>query len=246
MSADLLGNLARVQGQLQRLHQDIARATSTALMAGPGVDASGSVEIRLDRDGVAETIRVRADGLHRLDADAVGAMVAAADTAAAVEYGRAVADALAEPGSEPGSEPSGPAPEVGGAGGGQERPLGEMSERALTAFDRLGELTRAQPPVTGGAGPIRLTMTSGRITECVIDPAWLAGTDRPELARGLQRALTAARGARDEAGRPAAELRQDLSGLLADVKATLRSYTNPTAGNAAPSSAARIERTNGR
>jgi hypothetical protein len=81
-------------------------------------------------------------------------------------------------------------------------------------------------------GPIRLGLSSGRITECVIDPAWLAGTDQAELAQGLQRALTAARAAQDEAARPGQELRRDLSHLLADVKATLRGYANGPATNA--------------
>lgn len=179
-----------------------------------------AVEVQLDNDGVAEIISLRADGLNRIDGGELGAMVVAADTAAAVRFGRVFSDALVS------DRPDRADPVEAGADPGvrEPRPLADLTSRALAAFERLAPLATSPLPAVGEDGPVRITVTLERITECWIEPRWLAQADRSALADALQRALDAARTAYRRARRPVEELNNELAELLGDIKATLHTY----------------------
>jgi hypothetical protein len=68
-------------------------------------------------------------------------------------------------------------------------------------------------------------LDQGRITDCSIDPSWLARQDDITLAHALREALASAAAAQAEANRPVDELSEHLSDLLAEVKTTLHALS---------------------
>lgn len=84
--------------------------------------------------------------------------------------------------------------------------MADLTARTFAAFDAL--------PTEPHPTPIRIVLTSGRITGCAIDPDWLARASRAELARGLNQSLATARATRPDR----------LTELLMELKAMLRSY----------------------
>jgi DNA-binding protein YbaB len=203
VTAALVADLARLQAQLEQLRNEVAQASSERPAA---ID---DIQVDLDDDGVATRIRVRSDELHRRDSAAVEAMVIAADIAAAAQFER--------------SQRLRDAPSTGVQRGSVDGSLGDLTARTLAAFDGLAALTR--PPAAVGADePIRITVTSGRLAGCAIDRRWLAQATRSDLTDALNQALATARAAYVEVQRTADRYTHDLTGLLADLKATLRTF----------------------
>jgi hypothetical protein len=93
---------------------------------------------------------------------------------------------------------------------GQPGSMADLAARTFAAFDTLP--TGAQPHLM----PIHITLTSGRITSCAIDREWLARASHSDLTRALNESLATARAAHPH----------DLTGLLAELKATLQSYVD--------------------
>jgi hypothetical protein len=200
MTSGFVADLVRLQAQLEHLRKDVAQASSGA------PSFIEDIRVELDGDGVAATIRVRSDELHRRDSAEVGAMVIAADMAAAAQFKHE--DGNAE----------------GFHRGRRAGSMRDLTARTVAAFDRLPALTPTQPPAVGVDEPIRMTLTSGRIASCTIDRRWLAQATRSDLTETLNLALTTARTAYGEVRRAADQYTQDLSELLADLKATLRTF----------------------
>ncbi len=173
----------------------------------------------LDSDGTARDVRIAADWRRRTTPDQVGAAVVAADTNAAENRARLVAEAIAstqdDPVDPPASTPIDPPSRA--------RPVSDVTESALDAFDTMERFGTTTPAVTGISAEkaVRITIDQGRILACSIDPRWLVRQDETTLAHAIREALAAAALAQTEANRLAAEFSHRLTELLADVKATL-------------------------
>jgi hypothetical protein len=107
------------------------------------------------------------------------------------------------------------------------RSLSEISTAVLAAVDDLERVTAPPPPVhgAGGEGAVRVTLAHGRITECVINQAWLAHQDDVTLAHALREAVSAAATARVAARRPLIEYQQRLDAIVADARANLNHFS---------------------
>lgn len=178
------------------------------------------VEVRLDVDGAADQIRIRA-GLAALVADDIRDLIIAADVAAALDF---APREPASPGPSGQSGPSGiPASAPSDASGGSARDLSDLLGRAMATVERVDAViegwTRTGPATTHD--PVRITVTAGRIVDVTIDPRWLTRADPSGLARELDRALVDARTAYERSRHAATQLTEDLARLLADVKVTL-------------------------
>jgi DNA-binding protein YbaB len=213
-------SLAELQQQAGQLQARLVRAAELGQVASNGRDPSGAVEVILDSDGTASDVRIAADWRRRTPLNHVGAAVVAADTDAALNRARSFAEAIAsteDVSLDPVPAPTPVAPAV------RARPISNVAESALDAFDSIDRLSTPPPAVTGtsSAKSVRISLDHGRISDCWIDPSWLARQDDTTLAHALREALASAATAQAEANRPAAEFSQRLTELLAEVKATL-------------------------
>jgi hypothetical protein len=229
---DLLSSVTELTQRLRREQAALTRAMARAREISDGTDESGTITILLDDDGIARDVRVAADWRRRLDLPGVAPAVVAADAAAARRRATATAEALASestvaggpaPDAPPGwlvpVPPSGPDADLARP----RRSLAEISAAVLAAVDDLERATEPAPPVhgAGAEGAVRVTLAQGRITECVINEAWLAGQDEATLAHALREAVSAAAAAGVAARRPLIEYQQRLDAIVADARANL-------------------------
>jgi len=110
------------------------------------------------------------------------------------------------------------------AAAGRRRSLADLTAAVLAAAADFDQLTAPPAPVVGvgGEGAVRVTVTQGRITECTVNPAWLAHQDEVTLAHALREAIGAAAAAALAARRPYIDYRQRLETIVADARATLQ------------------------
>ncbi len=219
-------SFTELQQELGRLQARLVRVGELASVANVGRDKSGAVEVILDSHGLACDVRIAADWRRRTMPDDVGAAVVAADTDAAQNRARSCAEAFASTADSAHDENAFPtsalvAPES------RARPIADLAESALGAFDTIDRISTSTPAVTGTSSEqcVRINVDQGRITDCSINPSWLARQDDITLAHAIREALASAAAAQAEANRPADELSDHLSNLLAEVKTTLQALS---------------------
>ncbi|WP_146241194.1 hypothetical protein [Actinokineospora spheciospongiae] len=101
------------------------------------------------------------------------------------------------------------------------RPLGDLAEDLISAFDEVGRAPAPKPATgTGSAagGKVTLTLSPSALVSCTADPAWVSRQTATMLTNALLEALAAARASLREAA-PAPE--SPLNDLLSEVFAIL-------------------------
>lgn len=105
------------------------------------------------------------------------------------------------------------------------RPLGDVTEDAIKAFDDIARLTLQPQQSASGSGSAdggRLTITLSKtgLTSCTADPRWVSNQTAARLMNALSEALTAAKD--DLANKPEnSESTNSLDHLLAEAMALL-------------------------
>ncbi len=215
-----------LQQELARLQARLARVGELAGVASTGRDKSGAVEVILNSNGLACDVRIAADWRRRTMPDDVGAAVVAADTDAAQNHARSCGEAFASTADSARDQDAFPT-SASVAPQSRPRPISDLAESALRAFDRIDRFSTPTPAVTGTSPQqsVRVKVDQGRITDCSIDPSWLTRQDDITLAHAIREALASAAAAQADANRPADELSEHLNNLLVEVKTTLQAIS---------------------
>lgn len=219
------GDLALVSEQIARLGRALADIQSSAPRRTKGTDARGAVQVVLGADGLPEAFRVAPDWNRRVPPTAFGIAVLEAFNVAARERVAAWSRTLDSQGwparldqlrAEFDRALPGPGPRGAGLGDAagtpippafvrdrrevMPRPLEEMAEDAIKAFDSVDEVS-ASPASAGpqgvgrdGGGKLVITLSPGALVSCEVDPQWLSGRDAASVVSALGQALGQARG----------------------------------------------------
>lgn len=237
---DLAKQFAQMQNYAGALRSLIADAEAQAPQHSEGTDRSGAVRVVLGLDGLPTTFRIEADWNRRIDPTAFGATVVEAFHAAVGDrlaaWSRTLEDggwkartdqltrnadnqatASVHGGSQYAFHQPTPAP--------QSRPIGELTEEVIKAFDTVRTLAgQPTPPASGsgsgGGGKVTITLSSTGLTSCSADPSWVAEQTAAQLMNALGAALSAAK--EDLTNRPPSpDPGSGLDALLAEAMATL-------------------------
>lgn len=244
MTGDFMQELAQIQRYAAGLQGLLNQAQAQAPRAAEGADSSGAVRVQLGPDGFPQSVRVESDWQRRLRPEAFSPAVDQAFQSAMGERMSAWTTTLQEAGwqqdferlrgrgqddTRNGGRPGDqiPAalrrqvPEV------RPRPMDELAEDMINAFDNLDEFTAApapQPPGTGtsAAGKVTVTLSRTGGMTCTAEPRWVAEQSAAKLMNAVGEALNAAKAdlART-AGAATAAPTGRLDGLLAEAMAYL-------------------------
>ncbi len=232
---DSIGELTR---HLARSRAVLTRAIAEARHVCDGTDETGAITVVIDDEGAAKDVRVQADWRRRLSLAEVGPAVVAADARAVQRRSTATAEAIAaaDQSTRDIEDPSTPAIVPGmvgwpswlvpidAAAPGRRRSLAELTSALWAARDDLERVSEPPAPAHGSAaqGAVRMVLAQGRITECTINPGWLAEQDDVTLSHALREAVSAAAAAAVAARAPLIELQQRLGEIIADARHTLQ------------------------
>lgn len=201
-------------------------------------DDSRTVCVHVAQDGMPNRIVVRDGWAAAVQPSGLGAAVVRTAGAAAATRAQAIGEMLRDhPPQDPDVHEAYPA--SGGTatfGAPLVEPreprmsVSELAEEAISALSRVcAETEPPQPPVgtgTAANGAVRITLTAGSLSSCVIDERWADGRSTLQVTLALQQALDGARtslvNAQDE---PPAATDDSLDDLLAEAMAHLSAIT---------------------
>jgi hypothetical protein len=219
MTDDMMRELADLQRSAATLQGLLGAAQQGAPAGAEGYDATGTVRAHLGADGVPDSVELGANWQRRVPPERLGSAVVEACTVAAERRMEAWSQALADGGwrervdrvrAEADAPTAGARGADGADGAGADvppppvlpvvtnpRPVGELVEDMLTAFDRVDEI--AQQPVgpqgtgTGAYGKVTVTVSRSGMSSCVVDAQWSMYLDADTVTAALEEALAAAR-----------------------------------------------------
>lgn len=216
MTDDMMRELADLQRSAATLQGLLGAAQQGAPAGAEGFDATGTVRAHLGADGVPDSVELGANWQRRVPPERLGTAVVEACTVAAerrmeawsqaladggwrerVDRARAEEDAPTADGAGTGADPPPAAPPPVLPAGTNPRPVGELMEDMLTAFDRVEEI--AQQPVgpqgtgTGAYGKVTVTVSRSGMSSCLVDAQWAMYLDADAVTAALEEALAAAR-----------------------------------------------------
>ncbi|GGM68458.1 hypothetical protein GCM10012275_43710 [Longimycelium tulufanense] len=210
MTDDLMRELVQLQRYATGLQELMAEANAEAPSRTTGTDHTGVIQVGLGADGLPEAIRVQQGWERRLEPARVGEAVVEAAQVALGERMASWTIRLRDIGwqaqverLQQGDEP--PAPPVPGevppalrraVDQARPRPLGDLAEDMIAAFDHVEQMTPpAVATATGSAAAGKLTLTLSRagLVSCVAEPHWVARQTATMLTNALGEALAGAR-----------------------------------------------------
>lgn len=237
---DLVKQFSQMQNYAAALHSLIADAEAQAPRHSEGADRSSAVRVVLGPDGLPVAFRVAADWNRRIGPMAFGAAVVEAFQSAVGDRLAAWSKTLEDGGwkakavrlssdtddhtaatqhrHSPRSFPQ-PVSAV------RSRPIGDVTEDMIKAFDTVSAFA-AQPPQpasgsgSGGGGKVTITLSNTGLTSCSADAHWVAEQSAAQLMNALGAALSAAKADlanRSQSPDPAS----GLDGLFAEAMAML-------------------------
>ncbi|CCH31517.1 hypothetical protein BN6_42300 [Saccharothrix espanaensis DSM 44229] len=196
--------LARVQEYAATVRELLDGARAHAPTRAEGADGSGTVHVVLGPDGLPTSFRVDTGWDRRITPAGFGGAVLEAFQAAVADRMETWTRSMAADGwqqradrvdaAATGRIPPAlraPVPEVA------PRPLGEVVEDALKAFDDVDAF--AGLPTSGGAtgadrsGKLTVTLSPTGLTSCTADERWVGAQSAASLMNALGEALAAAR-----------------------------------------------------
>lgn len=210
MTDDLMRELTQIQQYATGLQGLLATAQAEAPRSSEGTDRTGTVRVFLDSDGLPSSFRVEFGWNRKIAAEHFGGAVLEAFQAAMGERlavwtrtleeqgWQAQADQLRldlEEASTPGDIPPAfrqPTEVV------NPRPIDQVAEDMIKAFDQVGSFAAPSPQATTGTGSSRsgklvLTLSKGGLVSCTADSEWVSAQTAATLMNALGEALSAAR-----------------------------------------------------
>lgn len=240
MTDDLMRELVQLQQYAAGLQGLLATAQADAPRSSEGTDRTGTIRAFLGPDGQPNSFRIEPGWNRKIPAENFGGAVLEAFQAAIGERlaiwtrtleqqgWQAQADRLrVDLDKQPSA--SGQA-EISAFGHFVEdvtpRPVDQIAEDMIKAFDQVGHIAAAPPQVARGAGSSRsdklvLTLSAAGLVSCTADPEWVSTQTAASLMNALGEALTAARAdLEDSTGRLTPS--QSLDRLFTEALALLR------------------------
>lgn len=190
---DLMRQLGELRRHADRLRDLLSDPRDAVPAHAEGTDRTGSVHVEIGPDALPTRFRVAPDWQRRITPDTFGQAVIEACQVAAGARLAAWTARLKDPRSGHQSASDRSTPYV------SPRPLEDITEDLLRAFDDLGQTERypsqPAPGVRGVAGNGRLTLTLSRagLTSCGSEPRWTADQTGARLTMALAEALDGAR-----------------------------------------------------
>ena len=238
MTDDLMAAFAQMQHYTAALHRLIATAQEQAPRRSEGTDDSGAVRVELGADGLPTAFQVDRDWERMLEPEAFGAAVVQACQAAMGDRLSAWSTSLQDSGwqdganrlrggpqAQPATPPTRvppafrrPVPEV------TPRPLGQLTEDVLAAFDGVGDFAAPRPGAStgsGGGGKLTITLSTTGLSSCTADPTWVDAQTSARLMNALSEALAEAKSKLDRTP-PASPEPPGMDRLLAEAMALLK------------------------
>lgn len=213
MTDELMRELAQIQQYAAGLQGLLATAQAEAPRSIEGTDGTGTVRVLLDPDGLPNSFRIEPGWNRKITADGFGGAVLEAFQAAMGERLAVWTRTLEEQGwqaqadrlrvdldeqpsaSGQGKVPSDfrhPVEDVA------PRPIDQVAEDMITAFDHVGDFAASPTQTRGGIGASRsgklaLTLSRAGLVSCTADPEWVSAQTAATLMNALGEALTVAR-----------------------------------------------------
>ncbi|MBW6438209.1 YbaB/EbfC family nucleoid-associated protein [Actinoplanes hulinensis] len=242
MDSDLTQRLQRLQQRAAELGQLASELASAAPERSEGYDASGRVSVVLGRDGLPTDIQVRDRWQDRMEPEQLGQAVLDATHDAGQAATQAFTGSLderrwwrrrqeADAGPQEGPfRSNGPVPR---SPVGRRQLDGEFNEKIMRTLRATASQANEPSPVVEVEGTddghhVMLTLNSGGLSECFIEPDWARNRTASLITDGL---LTALRRARRKLP-PSDGVKADLDALIGDALATLNAFARqPTSGD---------------
>ncbi|MFE7624478.1 hypothetical protein [Streptomyces sp. NPDC057509] len=213
MDDEFIKGLQQFQQHALGLQNMLTDMQSRMSQGGEGTDAQGAVTVRLAPDGLPESITAASDWQRRQGPEAIGAAVGEAYGAAMSEQMAGWAQAFEDsdwqakaeqldgpigksgPASAPAAPPEIPERDLRYV---VARPLEELAEDVLSAFDAVDRLEEAasEPAVVEGTCSgryVTLVVTKGALRSCEVDRSWATGQSYLRLNQAFEEALGDAR-----------------------------------------------------
>ena len=238
MTDDIFSELRELQRHASGLRSLIAAAEASAPPQAEGADATGTVRATIGADGLPAAIRVQDHWQRRLSGEQFGAAVVEAFSAAVEQRMAAWTDALQDSGwpskvDEIRAELDGPphtatmpvkaTPVTPAPGADRPRPLDEMLDDMVGAFDNVDALSAspaasAEGSGTSGYGKFAIRLSRAGLVSCVVDGQWASQQSADAITEAFDEALARAKAdlaAKAEAPDPARNLDRVLGEALA-------------------------------
>jgi hypothetical protein len=210
---DLMRELAQIQQYAAGLQGLLATVQAEAPRSSEGTDRTGTIRVFLDSDGVPSSFRVESGWNRKIAAEHFGGAVLEAFQAAIAERLAVWTSALNEQGwaaqadqlrldleeqpavSTPREIPPAlrrPTEVV------NPRPIDQVAEDMIKAFDQVGSFAAPSSQATTGTGSSRsgklvLTLSKTGLVSCTADSEWVSAQTAATLMNALGEALSAAR-----------------------------------------------------
>ncbi|MDQ4011780.1 MAG: hypothetical protein M3228_14070 [Actinomycetota bacterium] len=241
MTDDLMRELIQLQQYAAGLQGLLATAQAEAPRSSEGTDRTGTIRASLGPDGLPNSFRIEPGWHRKITAENFGGAVLEAFQAAMgkrlaiwtttleqqgwqAQAARLRIDLDQQPSVSGQAEMSPafghPVEDV------TPRPIDQVAEDMIKAFDHVGDFAAPPPQVARGAGSSRsdklvLTLSTAGLVSCTADPKWVSAQTAASLMNALGEALTAARAdLENSAGRPAPS--RSLDRLFTEALALLR------------------------
>lgn len=242
MTDELMRELAQIQQYAAGLQGLLATAQAEAPRSSEGTDGTGTVRVFLGPDGLPNSFRIESGWNRKIPADGFGGAVLEACQAAMGERlavwtrtledqgWQAQADRLrVDLDEQPSTSGAGEVPSVfrHPVEDVTPRPIDQVAEDMIKAFDHVGDLAAPPAQATGGSGASRsgklvLTLSKAGLVSCTADPEWVSGQTAATLMNALGEALDAARADLANSTVGAAAPSGSLDRLFAEALALLR------------------------
>ncbi|MGH3811574.1 MAG: hypothetical protein ACRDUV_03825 [Pseudonocardiaceae bacterium] len=241
MPDELMRELAQIQQYAAGLQDLLATAQAEAPRSGEGTDGTGSIRVFLGPDGLPNSFRIESGWNRKIPAEGFGDAVLEAFQAAMGERLAVWTRTLEEQGWQAQADRLRVDLDEQPSVSGQEevpsafghpvedvtpRPVDQVAEDMIKAFDQIGDLAGRPPQASGGTGSSRsgklvLTLSRAGLVSCTADPEWVSAQTAATLMNALGEALTVARADLENSTAQAAPS-GSLDRLFAEALALLR------------------------
>ncbi|MEU8569283.1 hypothetical protein AB0C51_13140 [Streptomyces pathocidini] len=238
LTDEVVRSLQQLRWRATNAHRLMAEIQASSFQPVEGWDPGGAVRVKLESDNLPEVIQVANDWQHRLAPRDFGPAVVKAYQAAANTRMQAWASVLEQSDWRIHAEQArsdAPQPATPEARASERdlrhvapRPLGEVAEDMISAFDNIAGIgVELANPVQGkgksSTRSVTITVTKNALVSCEVSPQWPSRRHPATVAQALNEALANARAdlVRATAAAEAGGRRSQLDSLFGEALAIL-------------------------